>query len=179
MLASHLKVLAFAILAILALRLQQGFSLKTLPDEATTMEPAVRRRATKVFTTDGAIPPRSSVVWFEHPLAANRFLLARAVGLPHDRISIEQGRVVRDGRPLAEDYAEKRNELEDLEEVVVPDGYLYVVNDARSDPGSAALDSRRLGPIPVAVVVGWIKDRVADREEAGDTGPKRPAGKRP
>jgi signal peptidase I len=178
MVASHLKVLALALAAIVALFLQQGWAVKTVADEATLMEPAVRRRAVKIFKTDGAVPPRASVVWFEHAAFPGRMLLARAVGVPGDRVAIEQGRLVRDGRPLPEDYAEKRIELEDLEEIVVPDGYLYVLNDARSDPGSPGLDSRRLGPVPVASVVGYLVDRVAERESGAGAGASPGKGRR-
>lgn len=171
MLASHVKVLLGALVIVLALFVEQGYTVKTVADNATYMEPAVRRRAMKVFKTDGSMPPRAAVVWFEHASYPGRMLLARAVGVPGDRIAIAEGRVVRDGKPLPEDYAEKRIETEDLEEIVVPDGYVYVLNDARSDPGSPALDSRRLGPVPVASVVGYVVDRVAEREEAAAPGP--------
>jgi signal peptidase I len=87
------------------------------------------------------------------------------IGLPGDHVAIEQGRAVRDGQKLSEEYVETRIGGEDLEEVEVPEGHIYVLNDARADPGSPAMDSRRLGPIPLATTVGWFRDRASEREE--------------
>src|SRR5205085_11480869 len=141
-----------------------AYELRTVPDGVTTMEPAVRPRATKIFTTDGLVPPRMAVVWFEHPAAPGKFLLSRAVGVPGDRISVRSGRTWRNGKAVPEDHAESRVELEELAEVIVPDGYVFLMNDNRGEAGSAALDSRRLGLVPVALVAGWQRDAIADRE---------------
>lgn len=166
--SGHLQALAFCLVLVLAFHVQGRYELVTIPDEAIFMEPAVRPRATRVFRTDGAVPPRGAVVGFEHPAHAGKLLLSRAAGVPGDRVAVKAGRLVLSGKPQPEDHAEKRVEPEDLAEIVVPDGHVYVLNDARGEAGSPARDSRRLGPIPAASVVGWLADRVAERARADE-----------
>jgi signal peptidase I len=162
------KVVAFVLLAVGVLALQERYEIRKIDELATLMQPAVRPRTTKIFrTAEGAVPPRGAVVWFEHARHPGRMLLSRALAIPGDRVAIEAGRAVRDGLVLTEDYAEKRIEGEDLAEIVVPEGHVYVLNDVRGDPGSPALDSRRLGPIPLALVNGWSMDRVAEDVQQG------------
>ncbi len=170
---THLRALAIAALGIVALALQAGYEVKTIPPEAVGMQPALKPNAIRVFRTDGAVPPRGTIVWFEHPSWPGRTLFARVAAGPGDRVAIEAGRVVRDGRALPEDHIEKRLELEDLAEIAVPDGCVYVVNDQRGEAMSPALDSRRLGPIASALVVGWLEDRVSPRYAPGAPGGKQ------
>jgi signal peptidase I len=58
-----------------------------------------------------------------------------------------------DGQPLAEDYIQDRTRCgarSDNCDVVVPEGYVYVLGDHRSNSS----DSRVFGPVPVGNVVG-------------------------
>lgn len=166
-----LRGLALALAVSAATWLHARYELRTIPDGTTQMAPAVRPRSVRIFETPGTLPPRGAIAWFEHPShrAANggRMLLSRVVGLPGDRIAVRGGRTARNGKPVAEDHVERRVELEDLEEIVVPDGHVYLLNDARGEPGSPAADSRRLGAVPAALIVGWLEDRVAARAAAG------------
>jgi signal peptidase I len=178
---THAKVLAASLLLILAVHAQDRYELRSIPEEAALMEPSVKRRSFQVFRTDGSLPPRGAVVWFEHPALPARMHVSRVVGRPGDRVHLARGRVVRGGQPLSEDQVEKRLEAEEIAEVVVPEGHLYLANDVRGDPGSPAADSRRLGPVPAALVVGWTRDRVAEREPDPEGPPRRgaPEGRRP
>ena len=157
-----LKVLLLAAALIGVLYAYGSYSLRQVPEEASFMEPAVRRRAVRLFETGHALPARGTIVWFEHPDYPGRMLISRVVGLPGDRIAIRGGRLVRDGERVSEEYAPRRLDGEELEEIVVPAGHFYALNDARTDPGSPALDSRRLGPRPFASIVGRIGDRAAE-----------------
>jgi signal peptidase I len=165
-LAGQLRFLAIAAVITIAAWFQQNYSIRTVADDATLMEPSVRRRSVQLFRTDPALPARGSIVWFEHPSAPGKMLIARAVGLPGDRIGLDDGRLRRDGAVLAEDYAQQRVAREDVADIPVPEGTIYVLNDKRDDPMSAFRDSRRLGPIPLALVVGKLPDPIEEKRSA-------------
>ncbi|MFD1427974.1 signal peptidase I [Kroppenstedtia sanguinis] len=85
----------------------------------------------------------------------NRDFIKRVVGKPGDRITLEGGRVIRNGKPLTEPYIPKDSFAgpqvkSRMPETVVPKGHLFVLGDNR--PNSR--DSRDLGAIKVSEVVG-------------------------
>lgn len=163
----YLKALVFAAVLLIVAYLLRNYTIHTVADDATFMEPSVRRRAIKIFRTDGAMPARGAIVWFESPAIPGHMLISRVVGLPGDRIALDDGRLARDGAIVPEDYALERVAREDLPEILVPEDHVYVLNDARGQAWSAFRDSRRLGPVPLAAVVGVIGDPVVERELAG------------
>jgi signal peptidase I len=168
----YIKTLVAVALLIIGLYWQESLSVRQVPDEARLMEPSVRARSMQLFRTDPSPPARGTIVWFEHPAFPGRMLISRAVGLAGDRIALDDGRLVRNGAAVVEDYALRRVANETLEEILVPDAYVYVLNDARDDPMSAFTDSRRLGPIPVAAVVGKIPDPAVEKRAAAPPGRK-------
>jgi signal peptidase I len=94
-----------------------------------------------------AVPPAA---------AAGTKYVRRIVGLPGDRLSLEDGRVVRNGRPLDEPYA--RSCMDDFCEfpkpITVPPGSYFALGDNRG----ASNDSRFLGPVPRKAVVARVVD---------------------
>ncbi len=99
-------------------------------------------------------PRRGDVVVFEYPRNPRRFFIKRIIGLPGERLSIEDGGVSVNGRPLAEPY-----KVEDERRGRVPmtmepprlgrDEY-FVLGDNRSH----SLDSRAWGTVPGWKIVG-------------------------
>lgn len=80
----------------------------------------------------------------------------RVVGLPGDRIRIDGGHVVRNGRPVHEPYARScDDEICDLAEFTVPAGSYYVLGDNRGDSS----DSRYWGPITHDEILGRVVAR--------------------
>jgi signal peptidase I len=77
----------------------------------------------------------------------------RVVAIGGDRVRIEGGRTVVDGRTLDEPYA-KPDDVCDVcnlpREITVPERYVFVMGDNRG----ASADSRYWGPIPEEWVVG-------------------------
>jgi signal peptidase I len=165
-LAGYAKAFLLLALVIGGAYLQQSYTIRTLADDATLMEPAVHHRGVKLFRTDAEPPARGTIVWFEVPSLPGRMLVSRVVATEGDRVALDDGRLVLDGAPIAEDYALHRVAREDLPEIVVPAGCVYVLNDERDSVPSAFRDSRRLGPIPVAAVVGKISDPVVEKRLA-------------
>lgn len=169
-LGSYLKVFLVAALFLGAFFVHQRYSVRTVPEDATLMEPSVRRLSLRLLRTDPAPPPRGSIVWFEHPEFPRKVLISRVIGIAGDRIAFEGGKLVRNGETVAEEYAIRRPANETLVEIVVPEGTLYLVNDARDEPWSSFRDSRRLGPIALAAVIGKMPDPAAERRAAESKG---------
>jgi signal peptidase I len=97
---------------------------------------------------------RGDLVLFRYPADSSKIFIKRVIGLPGDRIRIENKQVIRNGVRLAEDYATHRtgdvDELRDnFGEVVVPPDAVFVLGDNREN----SLDSRYFGFVPRKDVV--------------------------
>jgi signal peptidase I len=102
-------------------------------------------------------PERGDVIVFEPPLDSEKPYIKRIIGLPGEEVTFGDGHVFIDGEMLAEDYINDRTRCGSRSEecdVVVPDGYIYVLGDNRNNSS----DSRVFGPVPVDNVVGkaWL-----------------------
>jgi signal peptidase I len=80
----------------------------------------------------------------------------RVVGLPGDRLSLEAGRLVRNGRPLDEPYARScaDDSCDFPKPITVPRGSYYALGDNRG----ASFDSRFWGPVPRKAVIARVDD---------------------
>lgn len=104
---------------------------------------------------------RGDIVVFEPPESmrsgSGAPFIKRVIGLPGDRVKLEDGLVLVNGVELDEPYLfERRGEPEptepggDGDSWVVPVGSLFVMGDHRS----ASADSREFGPIDTSTVLG-------------------------
>lgn len=92
---------------------------------------------------------RGDVIVFPYPLHEEDDYIKRVIGLPGDHVAVYSGIVYVNGEALSEPYImEKPNT--DLAEVVVPDGYVYVMGDNRN----ASSDSRSWGPLQIEKIIG-------------------------
>jgi len=92
---------------------------------------------------------RGDVVVFPYPLNPEEDYIKRVIGLPGDRVAIYAGEVYVNGQLIAEPYL-SAPASEDLAEVIVPDGYVYVLGDNRD----ASSDSRTWGPLQIERIIG-------------------------
>ena len=92
---------------------------------------------------------RGDVVVFPYPLNPEEDYIKRVIGLPGDRVAIYAGGVYVNGQLIAEPYL-SAPASEDLAEVIVPDGYVYVLGDNRD----ASSDSRTWGPLQIERIIG-------------------------
>lgn len=80
--------------------------------------------------------------------------IKRVIGVPNDHVEIKDGAVYVNDRKLDEPYLDSGTETTSADgcftDIVVPDGYVYVLGDNRSVSG----DSRRFGCIPIDKIEG-------------------------
>lgn len=111
---------------------------------------------------------RGDIIVFRYPLSPNKDFVKRVVGLPGERISMKDGLVQINGRPLGEVYPTAlpggdRACSSNYGPEVVPPGNLFVLGDHRCN----SEDSRYFGFVPIKNVVGralvvyWPLDRIA------------------
>jgi signal peptidase I len=94
---------------------------------------------------------RGDTVVFWWPPDPTKSYIKRVIGLPGDRIRIERGKVVVNGRPLAENYVpEVYRDESSMEETIVKDGEYFVLGDHRS----SSSDSRTWGCVPRRDIYG-------------------------
>jgi signal peptidase I len=83
--------------------------------------------------------------------------IKRVVGLPGDKLSLKAGRIIRNGRPLAEPYVADCGGAEGCDfpkPVTVPPDHYFTMGDNR---GSSD-DSRFWGPVPRKAVIARVDD---------------------
>jgi signal peptidase I len=140
--------LQLAILALLAaaffVRLPQVWGPSMAPHIASGEHVLVN-----TFAYRFAGPKRGDIVAFRRDDAMRPLFIKRVIGLPGDCIDIRRGRVLVDGRPLAEPYVRYPDERS-FPQTTVPDGTVYVLGDNRAD----SEDSRFFGPIPQSQLLG-------------------------
>jgi signal peptidase I len=101
-------------------------------------------------------PQRGDIVVFESDLktqdGGNKLLVKRIIAIPGDTISLEGGWVIVNDQPVKEEYTKDGYTASEMEEISIPDGYLFAMGDNRQN----SMDSRdsRVGLIPLDTVVG-------------------------
>jgi signal peptidase I len=113
---------------------------------------------------------RGDIIAFRYPEDVRQTYIKRVIGVPGDRIRLENKQVIRNGQKLEEPYARHSDPAVDNDrdnfptaaapaafahhvrdgEVVVPSGMLFVLGDNRDN----SLDSRYWGFVPGSYVVG-------------------------
>lgn len=103
-------------------------------------------------------PQLGDVVVFQSPNNPDIDYIKRIIGTPGDRISVQNGAVVRNGVALEEPYAKRPINvfeggfLKNDQEVVVPEGNYFAMGDNR--PRSS--DSREFGFVPFEHIIGKV-----------------------
>ena len=106
---------------------------------------------------------RGDVVVFHYPRDPSKSYIKRVIGIPGDRIVIDNGRVYVNGDPLPEPYVPwQYRDFRSLPETVVPPHSYFVLGDHRS----LSNDSREFGPVAdrfisgKAVFIYWPMDKL-------------------
>ena len=107
-------------------------------------------------------PAACQVTWKQQ---SSQTFIKRVVGLPGDRISIQDGHVIRNGKREADSYIVNCDGGEACnfpQTITVPHGDYYMMGDNRPD----SEDSRFWGPVPRSWIIGkafltyWPPDRI-------------------
>ncbi len=94
---------------------------------------------------------RGDIVVFWFPLDPRKSYIKRVVGLPGEWVSMVDGRVLINGKPLEEPYLPARfQERETYSPVLVKPGYYYVLGDHRDSSN----DSRVWGTVKEELIYG-------------------------
>lgn len=86
----------------------------------------------------------------------------RVIGVEGDKLEFKDGKVIRNGKMLEEDYIKEAMEYP-FESVVVEDNHVFVMGDNRN----ASRDSRSVGSIPIDNVVGKVFLRIYPFDKIG------------
>lgn len=94
---------------------------------------------------------RGDVVVFHYPRDPEKSYIKRVIALPGDRLWIDRGKVVVNGRTLSEPYVpEEYRDTRSLAEEVVPEDTYFMMGDHRS----ISSDSREFGPVDRDLIYG-------------------------
>lgn len=101
-------------------------------------------------------PKRGEIVIFKAPKNPDIDYIKRIIGLPEEKVKIQNGAVYVNGKKLDEPYINDITSLfpqqfmQEGIEITVPDGYLFVLGDNRQHSS----DSREFGPIQETQIIG-------------------------
>lgn len=113
--------------------------------EGHSMSPTLQDDDRALFVGLRKAPGRGSVVALRYPKNPAKSFVMRIIGLPGERVSIDDGVVSIDGRPLAEPYLLEANRShERIAPVQLGRDEFYVMGDNRRN----ASDSREWGLVP-------------------------------
>ncbi len=104
-------------------------------------------------------PKRGDIVVFRYPKDPKQFFIKRIIGLPGERIKIENNKVYINGTILNEAYLEPGTEtvlaLKGYGDVILGSDEYFLLGDNRSQ----SLDSRIFGPVKREYIIGktWLR----------------------
>lgn len=107
-------------------------------------------------------PKRGDIIVFRYPLNPKRTLIKRVIGLPGETVSVHNGQVYINGKPLPEDYILSSPRYTAAPVTVGPDE-VYVLGDNRNNSN----DSHAWGLLKQEMIVGkavvrfWPLDRIS------------------
>jgi len=130
-----------------------------------SMSPALNSGDWVVAKRRTGILERGDIVVLADPAGTGMNLVKRVIGVPGERIGIENGRVTVNGAVLADRWANGVTEPDG--EWELPDGHIWVLGDNR--PLSRS-DGRLFGPIPIESAQWQVVARYWPPTKAGIVG---------
>jgi signal peptidase I len=94
---------------------------------------------------------RGDVVVFHYPRDPEKSYIKRVIALPGDRLRIDRGQVLLNGRRQRENFVpEEYRDTKSMMEIVVPEDTYFMMGDHRS----ISSDSREFGPVDRSLIYG-------------------------
>jgi signal peptidase I len=94
---------------------------------------------------------RGDVVVFRYPRDVEKSYIKRVIALPGDRLRIDRGKVLVNGKAIDEPYVpDEYRDARSMMEIVVPEGEFFMMGDHRS----ISSDSREFGPVERGLIYG-------------------------
>src|SRR6202522_350361 len=104
------------------------------------------------------------VVVFRYPRDPEKSYIKRVIAVPGDRLRIDGGDVILNGRRLQEPYVpDEYRDSRSMPEMVIPPDYYYMMGDHRS----ISSDSREFGPVERELIYGKASFVYWPRRDAG------------
>ena len=137
------------------------FLIQTFVVQGKSMEPNYQNRdylLVDKVTYRFSPPRRGHIVVFRNPENRRVDFVKRIIGLPGEIITIADNKVFINGKALEEEYLSgvKTEAFDDISEIQLSNNEYFLLGDNREN----SLDSRRIGPISRADLIGHVFVRV-------------------
>src|SRR5205085_954002 len=148
-----LSIIAICVIAWILI-LVAALDVKLVAYKSRDMEPTIGYKEMIVITERVGNIERGDIVIFRYPADQSQRFIKRVVGLPGEVITIREGRVFVDEKPLEEKYLDPKLSTSgrSIPEYRIPVGSYYVLGDNRD----ASNDSRYWGPLSVELIYGRV-----------------------
>ncbi len=113
------------------------------------ISPRINKIQKKHFPKEKIVVFHPPQVLIEQGYEAKTALIKRVVGVPGDKLEVHNGSLIRNGKPINEDWIESPIAYE-MNEIIVPKSSLWVLGDNRNN----SLDSHIWGPLPEENIIG-------------------------
>src|SRR3989338_4500910 len=157
-----LELIKVALLAGVTIALVRYFLFKPFYVKGQSMEPSYYAKEYLIIdeiTYRFREPERGEVVVFKAPFEKDDYYIKRVLGLPGERVKIEDGKVIIYNEQYPEGVVTEERYLEEktpgsINVSLGPDQY-FVMGDNRDE----SFDSRRFGPVSRDAIVGrtWLR----------------------
>jgi len=149
--------LVLGVVAVLALIALRAFVAEPFRIPSESMAPVLQPGDRALVTKLGGTPGRGDLVAFHAP-RTGEVLLKRVVAVGGDRVGIEDGVLVVNGRAQRESYVADPDAIDSVYfgPVTVPKGSLFMLGDNRANSD----DSREFGAVAADRVIGRAAARV-------------------
>ena len=143
--------LRYALTAFIAGIVLFNFIIGVAMVSGSSMEPTYRNGQILIFSRQ--LPWSYGDVIILRNDEVGKIIIKRVIGMPGDRISVEDGIVYRNDIELNEQYAQEDSSCQ-VAEIEVPEGYVFVAGDNR--PHSLDSRSEEIGCIEIDDVLGVV-----------------------